>query len=261
MRRFIMILFLIYTWGILPGFCGVVTGGVSKDGITETNKIIDSKTKVPISQARITLPQKNYRTYTDDEGRFDLDADIKGDTILSVEKAGYKPYSLTVNQSLASKPLVLGIEKSTAKDITLETDMFHLGDNNFSDASANSKEFRVKAIGPYYSKNFKLSSLVSPSSAYLVIGSIIGVDTQMARSLGQNKVSNAFASPPEVYFNGNKIAEIELNGDGQRIKIPRNLLRPNQINEVTIKTGRNMMQTAYVDYDDIEFMNLSLETK
>ena len=261
MRRFIMILFLVYTWGILPGFCGIFAGGVTKDGVTDTNKIIDSKTRAPISQAKITLPQNNYKTYSDREGRFDLDADIKGDTILSVEKAGYKPYSLTVNQALAAKPMVLGIEKSTPKDITLETDMFHLGDNNFSDLSANSKEFKVKAIGPYYSKNFKLSSVVSGANAYLVIGSIIGVDTQMARSMGQNKVSKAFASPPEVYFNGNKIAEIELNGDGQKIKIPNNLLRPNQMNEVTIKTGRNMMQTAYVDYDDIEFMNLSLETK
>lgn len=261
MRKIIMILFLIYNWGILPGFCGVVAGGVSKDGVGDTNQIIDSKTRAPISQAKITLPQKNYRTYSDNEGRFDLDADIKGDTIMSVEKEGYKPYSLTVNQSLAAKPMILGIEKSTPKDITLETDMFHLGDNNFSDLSANSKEFRVKAIGPYYSKNFKLSSVTSGSSAYLIIGSIIGVDTELARSMGQNKVSSAYASAPEVYFNGNKIAEIQVNGDGQKIKIPNGLLRFNQVNEVTIKTGRNMMQTAYVDYDDIEFMNLSLETK
>ena len=29
--------------------------------------------------------------------------------------------------------------------------------------------------------------------------------------------------------------------------------------EITIKTGRNVMQTAYIDYDDIEFMNLIIE--
>ena len=83
----------------------------------------------------------------------------------------------------------------------------------------------------------------------------------LAKSMGQNKVANAYASPPEVYFNGNKIAEIQINGDGQKIKIPYGLVRQNQSNEVTIKTGRNMAQTAYVDYDDIEFMNLSLETR
>lgn len=78
--------------------------------------------------------------------------------------------------------------------------------------------------------------------------------------MGQNKVNNAYASPPEVYFNGNKIADIQINGDKQKIRVPYGLIRQNEMNEVTIKTGKNMMQTAYVDYDDIEFMNLSLET-
>ena len=73
------------------------------------------------------------------------------------------------------------------------------------------------------------------------------------------KFQIAFASPPEVYFNGNKISEIQLNGDGQRIKLPSSLIRKSQVNEITIKTGRNLMQTAYIDYDDIEFMNLIIE--
>ena len=81
----------------------------------------------------------------------------------------------------------------------------------------------------------------------------------MARSIGQNRITNSFSSPPEVFFNGNKISEIQINGDAQKIKIPPVLIRKNQVNEVTIKTGRNLMQTAYIDYDDIEFMNLFLE--
>jgi len=76
--------------------------------------------------------------------------------------------------------------------------------------------------------------------------------------MGQNRAPNAYASPPEVYFNGNKIAEIQINGDGQKIRIPSNLIKRGA-NDVTIKTGRNLMQTSYVDYDDIEFMNLSIE--
>jgi hypothetical protein len=94
---------------------------------------------------------------------------------------------------------------------------------------------------------------------YLVIGSIIGIDTLMARSIGQNKNPNSYSSPPEIFFNGNKISEIQINGDGQKIKIPPSLVKKNRINEVTIKTGRNLMQTAYIDYDDIEFMNLIIE--
>ena len=62
-------------------------------------------------------------------------------------------------------------------------------------------------------------------------------------------------------YRENKISEIQLNGDGQRIKLPPNLIRKNQVNEITIKTGRNLMQTAYIDYDDIEFMNLSIQTE
>jgi len=243
-----------------PAFCSIFQGGVQKDGILGQNKILDSATNAPISDAKITLPQENYSTYTDSNGNFTLDADINGQTVLSVEKPGYKPYSVTINKILASKGIVLSIEKSTPKDITVETSMFHLGDNSFSDLSANAGQFQVQSIGPYYSKEFKIPPVAPGSKINLVIGSIIGVDTLMAKSMGQNKISSAYASPPEVYFNGNKIADIQINGDGQKIRVPYNLVKPNQMNEVTIKTGRNMMQTAHVDYDDIEFMNLSVET-
>lgn len=245
----------------LPVFADIVQGGVEKEMVVGSNKVLDSATNAPVSGAKISLPQENYQTYTDSNGNFALDANINGQTVMSVEKPGYKPYSVTINQNSASKPIILGIEKSTPKDITVDTEMFHLGDNSYSDQSANAREFQVQAIGPYYSKSFKLPSISYGASPTLVIGSIIGVDTKLAKAMGQNKISGAYSSPPEIYFNGNKISEIQVNGDGQKIKIPYNLVRQNQMNEVTIKTGRNVMQTAYVDYDDIEFMNLSVETK
>ena len=244
----------------LPAHSGIVQGGVEKEMVVGRHKIIDSGSNAPISGAKISLPQNHYSTYTNADGQFVLDASINGPTVLSVEKPGYKPYSITINQNAVSRPLVLGIEKATPKDITIETSMFHLGDNSYSDLSANSGQFKVQSIGPYYSKMIKMPTMAVGQKAYLVIGSIIGVDTLMAKSMGQNKVNNAYASPPEVYFNGNKIAEIQINGDGQRIRIPANLIRNNGRNEITIKTGRNLAQTAYVDYDDIEFMNLSVET-
>lgn len=242
-------------------FADVVQGGVEKQGLTGGNRVVDYATNTPISGAKVSLPQDGYDTYTDSNGRFALDANIKGQTVLSVEKAGYKPFSVTVNEKSAARPIVLGIEKSTPHDITVDTNMFHLGDNSYSEQSANAREFQVKTIGPFYSKEFKIPAVSPGSKVNLIIGSIIGVDTLMAKSMGQNKINAAYASPPEVYFNGNKIADIQVNGDGQKIKIPYNLVRPNQLNEVTIKTGRNMMQTAHVDYDDIEFMNLSVETR
>ena len=77
--------------------------------------------------------------------------------------------------------------------------------------------------------------------------------------MGQNGITTSFASPPSVYLNGHKIAEIQINGDNQKIRLPKQFIRFNQQNVITIKAGRNLMQTAYVDYDDIEFMNLSIQ--
>ena len=95
---------------------------------------------------------------------------------------------------------------------------------------------------------------------YLIIGSVIGIDTKMARDMGQSKVTTSFAAPPQIYFNGNMIAELNLNGDNQQIKIPHSLIRIGE-NQLTIKAGKNLFQTAYVDYDDIEIMNLFIESK
>ncbi|HNW26736.1 MAG TPA: carboxypeptidase-like regulatory domain-containing protein [Candidatus Gastranaerophilaceae bacterium] len=245
----------------LPAFSESMQNKVVVKGADGINRIIDSKTNKPIGKAKIVVPQSNYQTYTDEQGRFQLGAKVDGQTVMSVEKEGYKPFSVTLDKNNNAQAIVLGIEKSTPRDIVIDTEMFHLGDNNFSDASANAREFRVNSVGPFYSKKFKLSSVPQGSSTFLVIGSIIGIDTKLAKSMGQNKITNSYASPPEIYFNGNKIAEIQLNGDGQKIKLPSSLIRQNMMNEVTIKTGRNLMQTAYVDYDDIEFMNLIIENK
>ena len=206
------------------------------------------------------MPKYNYSTYTDSDGRFDLGGrGVDGATIMSVEKQGYRPFSLTINNdNIASKPLVLGIEKSDISDIVIESSMMHLGDDNYSKASANAGNFRLNAIGPSFSKSFVMGTASLTSQNYLVVGSILGVDTLLARSMGQNKIVNSYASPPEVYFNGVKIAEIQLNGDNQKIKLPNNLIRAERSNEVTIKAGRNLMQTAYLDYDDIEIANLSI---
>lgn len=244
-----------------PAFCKIFQGGVEKAGILGRNKIVDSSTNAPVSGAKVSLPQNNYKTYTDSNGNFSLNTNVNSQTVMSVEKSGYKPFSVTLDKNSASHPIILGIEKSTPHDITIATGLIHLGDNSYSDLSANSTEFQAKSVGPYYSKNFKIPAVVPGSKVVLEIGSIIGLDTLIARTLGQNKIASAYSSPAEVYFNGNKIADVKVNGDGQKIKIPYSLIKQNQMNEVTIKTGRNLAQTAYVDYDDIEFMNLSVEVK
>lgn len=258
MKKSIPILFAIFLTTATV-HAEALTGGVSTVGLG--NKVVDAKTNAPISGAQISLPKQNFSTKSDVNGNFDLSANFKGDTIMSVKKEGYKPFSLTINEQIAARPMVLGIQKSTGREIVIESAMLHLGDNNFSAGSANCSEFKLKAIGPFYTKTFKMSANTLSLTNYLVIGSIIGIDTAMARSMGQNSIKNSFSSPPEVYFNGTKIAEIQLNGDNQKIKLPNNLILADQVNEITIQTGRNLTQRAYVDYDDIELLNLSIQSE
>ena len=236
----------------------IMEGGVTKNGEFSGNQVIDSATSEPVSNATVTLPMLQYKTYTDKNGTFHLGTKINGDTIMSVEKDGYRPYSITINEDSVNKPLIVGIEKSNATDISLENNLLHLGDNNYSKGSANSGDFKVNGNGPMYTKTFKLTTTEANKNYYLVIGSIIGIDTKIARSMGQNRIRNSYSSPPEIFLNGEKIAEIHINGDGQKIKLPYPHIKSNQENNITIKTGKNMTQSAYTDYDDIELINLSI---
>ena len=249
MRYVIICIFSLLILSV-PANSAVMEGGISKTGVGNTSRIVDNTTNSCVQYRFFEITY--YRR---------IFGDVKDPTILSVEKDGYRPFSLTINEKIASKPIIVGIEKSNVQDVVISSEMFHLGDDRFSNNSANSGEFKGKSIGPFFSKTFKISTNALSKRNYLVIGSIIGIDTLMARSMKQNSVVNSFSSPPEIFFNGSKIAEIQLNGDGQRIKIPNNLLRPGQMNEVTIRTGRNLQQTAYIDYDDIEFMNLTIQSE
>ncbi len=259
-KIFLIFLISLFSAGI-PVIAKTVEGGVSTMEAVGGNRVLDNETNQPVSNAKVSLPLLQYKTYTDENGRFQLGTAIKDKTVMSVEKDGYRPYSMTIDEKSFGHPIVVSIQKSNADDITISTQMMHLGDNNYSKNSANSGEFRIQAAGPFYSKTFTMAATTLNKNNFLLIGSIIGIDSAMARAMGQNKVKSSFSSPPEVFFNGNKIAEIHLNGDGQKIRIPNNLIRPGQKNEITIKTGRNLMQTAYIDYDDIEIMNLSLITE
>lgn len=261
MKKVLSLMILIIFAALPINAAATIQGGVAEQGQANSSRIIDKQTGNGIGGARINLPKQNYSTRTDSEGFFELDTQINGPSIMSVQKENYKPFTMTINDRTFDAPIVVGIEKSNANDLSLDANMYHLGDDSFSDLSANAGEFRMQAIGPFYTKKFTLKNLNLAKPVYLVIGSIIGIDTAMARSMGQNKIPNAFASPPEVYFNGNKISEIQVNGDGQKVKLPPSLIRKNQMNEITIKTGRNLMQTAYVDFDDIEFMNLIIENQ
>lgn len=254
-----LILLLLFNRNV--SYSDVVSGKVQKNVTKSQHRVIDANTKKPVQFALIRIPTINYETKTDADGYFKLNADITATSIMSVEKQGYRPFSITINEINTSKPIIIGIEKTQFADLSLEADIFHLGDNKFSSASANSSDFQLKSLGPYYTKAFNIPKISTTENAYLVVGSVIGVDTLLARQMGQSNVPSAYSSPATIYFNGQKIAEIKYNSDGQQILLPKQLIKQNQKNEITIKTGKNLFQNAYIDYDDIEIANLHIEFK
>ena len=243
-------------------FCcaDVITGEIEKQGQSSLHTVYDMSTNVPLEGVVIKIPAKNYKTKTNKNGVFSLNTNINSPTIMSVEKTGYKPYSMTLKDG-AKTPIQIGIEKTTPQDIVVDTNMIHIGDNSFSANSANASEFSLFSVGPFYSKDFKIPNIKPQEALFLIIGSIIGIDTTFAQRMGQSHVTTAYSSPPEIFFNGNKISDIKINGDNQKIKIPTNLIKFNQNNNVTIKTGRNLFKTTDIDFDDIEFTNLLFEIK
>ena len=259
MKNRLIILFLLFSLTSVQA--QIFTGGVTKVGQNESNRVIDNDTKQGIEFAKISMPQLKFYTYTDQNGNFELPKiQIKKPTILNVEKEGYRPFSLTINNGRSlDNPMKIAITHSSPMDITLDSEILHLGDNSFSKNSANATQFRMRAFGPSYSKNFIMTENAKRSANYLILGSVVGLDTKLAHSLGQNKIySGAFSTPANVFFNGYKIGELTINGDGERIKIPNSLIKADATNQITIRTGENIMQTNHIDYDDIEIMNISI---
>ena len=120
-------------------------GGVSTARLKEAepikNQIFDSATNLPIPYAKVILPKENYTNYTDANGYFSLKTKVSDNSILAVAKDGYRPFSLTLNQNSLSKPIIVGIDKSKPLDIVIDSTVCHLGDDAYSDTSANSTEF------------------------------------------------------------------------------------------------------------------------
>ena len=235
-----------------------INGGVEKQEIFKMNTVSDKASGYAVENARISIPSSDYATYSDETGKFEMPKNISPPYILSVKKAGYQPFSLTV-KSYGKMPLKIVISKNSANKIAISEDSFHLGDNSFSSSSANAGDFKMKSVGIFYQKNFFIKKLGLDEDVDLVIGSIIGIDTKEAKRLGQTNVVNTYSSPVKVFFNSKEIANIKINGDNQKIPIPRSFIKQNAENSVKIFSGINMTQVLYTDYDDFEFTNLFLE--
>lgn len=248
---------------LLWAFCLIVygfelNGGIAKQEIYKMNTIVDKVSGFAISDAVVAVPNKGYKTQSDGSGKFELPPNLSPPFVLSVKKKGYQPFSLTV-RSYGNVPFHLQISKSAANKIAIEADTFHLGDNSYSESSANAGDFRVRSSGVFYQKPIFVKALDSGENVILTLGSLIGVDTQEAKRLHQTSVIDAYSSPVKVFFNGREVGHFKINGDNQKISIPKTFIRQNAKNIIKIVAGINQIQTEYTDYDDFEFTNLFLE--
>lgn len=257
MRVILVVLILFFT--NIYGFAEKLSGEVSKQGEFSRNSVVERATGSGVGNARVSVPARNFDTTTDSAGGFNIPPSMLPPYIMSVKKDGYKPFSLTITDKALSAPLVLQIEKNDAKTIVVDAEMYHLGDDDYSENSANAGDFRIRSSGPVFRKNFDISAPMSRQNLFLRLGSVIGLDTKEAVQVGQSHVKFSYSSPLKIFVNSKQIGEIKINGDNQKIPIPKRFIKPNAMNEIRLETGVNLFQHAYTDYDDMEFMNIFIE--
>jgi len=247
--------------GSFSGFCKAqtISGNINKEEfLGKSHIVVDGSTGLPVADAKVSIPTKGIFAKTNNSGRFNLDISFKSPTIISVQAYGYKPFSLTINENKDKSPLIIVVEKLFGNEIVIDTEIHHLGDDNFSKKSANAEDFKLNADGADFFKEFFIEKFDAKTPAVLKIGSIIGLDTKMAHRVSGKSKIKAFSSSMQVYINSKNIGEIKINGDNQEILLPKNLLKGNSSNTIRIKTGINQQAASYIDYDDMEFMNLLL---
>ena len=92
MKKYLIII-AIFLFYINPAKPDVISGNIKEDvEATKKNQVVDSKTGMGVDKAKVSLPQKNFQTYSDKDGYFDLDAHINKKTILSIEKEGFNGF-------------------------------------------------------------------------------------------------------------------------------------------------------------------------
>lgn len=258
---FILIIFLCLYMGE-NSYSEILSGIVNKEDYVnhnETGTIYNNRTGAPVSGAMVSVPSEGKSAVTNKFGEFQLSIPDKRPLILAVQAEGYRPFSLIIDEDGIQTPMKIGIEEKSRNELVVDTRLHHLGDNKFSDRSANAGDFSSSADGHYYFKEFFVENSESRAGALLKIGSVIGVDTITAQNLRQSNILTSSSSPVEIFFNSRKIGEINANGNNHTFRIPSGLLRVNSYNHVRIDTGINLNSGSHKDYDDMEFIHVVLE--
>jgi len=219
-------------------------------------QVLDAGTGRPIVGATVTLPDQGFSMKTDANGEYQIPRELgKNALIMSVEKAGYIPFSISISENIPPK-FYIRLSQQT-QILVLDTQLRHLGDGSFSPASSAAFEFRKPPDGPALRIPFSLGGMIPSASPYLQIGSIVGLDTAMAHLLSHSNIKVA-ATPLLIKLNGSVIAQVQINGDNQKINVPRELLSPNETNTLEIESGYQYPEPGRIDYDDMELMHIVL---
>ena len=237
-------------------------GEVTKeDYALKRPQVVDADSKRPIKDANVLIPSENKIDRTDENGYFKIKPSGQNPVILSIQKDGYRPFSMTLQDGKLVGGVSLELEKKSPLDVVVSSELLHLGDDSFSANSAGACQIFSPCVGPSFTKSFYVGNITPKSKVYVYIGSVIGIDTVQAMRLKQNNLTSAFSSPVEIFVNKTKIGELKINGDNQKIQIPNKLLKSVSNNMLTVKTGTNRTSRDGVDYDDIQLMNLIVNVK
>ena len=200
-----------------------------------SGQVIDRATGEPLANVAVDIPGAGVSVRTDSQGRFKLPENVPSDEILTAKLEDYAPFSQTTREQ--GGPLRVELDRLNENTtLVLQSDVVHLGDDQYSEQSAGARDFRLRSQGREMARQFRLERVPS-QPAVLKIGSLIGLDTQDAVRAGQSGIATADMSPMEIELNGNTIETITLAADNIQIPLPTHMLRPG-MNTVVIRTGK-----------------------
>ena len=263
MKKLLLIISVIFSF-TYQGYtkADALIGEIRKDEFTNKRpQVIDSVTRLGIKGATVSLPTESKIDKTDENGYFKITPTGKSPVILSVQKEGYRPFSLTLQDGKLTGGISIELEKISPFETVITNELLHLGDNSYSENSSGACQIYSPCVGPSFTKNFYVGKITPKTKAYVWIGSVIGIDTVQAMRLGQNRLTTATSTPMEIFINKTKIGELKINGDNQKIPIPEKFLKKLSDNELTVRTGKNKNAKDYTDYDDVQLMNLIVEVQ
>ncbi|MGK7906504.1 MAG: dockerin type I domain-containing protein [Synechococcus sp.] len=200
-----------------------------------SGQVIDRTTGKPLANVAVDIPGAGVAVRTDSQGRFQLPENVPSNEILTAKLEDYVPHSQTTSEEGA--PLRVELERlDENRTLVLQSDVVHLGDDQYSEQSAGARDFRLRSQGREMVRQFRLEQ-PPRQPAELVIGSLIGLDTAEAVRAGQSGIATADMSPMEIELNGTRIHSISVAADNIRIPLPVSLLRQG-MNTVVIRTGK-----------------------